>query len=786
MAKYIYLAICLLLALPGRAQLPLLARLVRQPASRPVGLPTPTGHATRANVPWVVYSDRANNPTYREPNLAVKYKQLPFRQACYVLAEHQGFLRLVQYDPALKIGTFYAKRMLKSRKAAKYLGWVPKNRLLLGSQVPTDSAGALPMLYCPALASSRVLLNTDQFFYRDSLRLFAQPDLTSQLPQRLKLYDLAYVYKFSESGREALLGRADWFAADSAATSLLGWAATTALQPVGQGWFLEPDTVHRTRAAYQLYASPAQAWQGQPDSLARLGPAAKVAWASKAARLPVLQNYHRADSPPVAQLGLLSPLLVPGDSVLSVDGSVITRRQAAWWREKSRIYNIVYVLEDSPTMQKFWPEVVSTVQATVGQVQDSTRQRTVRMGAVLYHTGSTPPVTLPLSSNLARLAGWLSRQRPSPVGYGARAYQTTQKGLTKAFNLLSNHEGENNLVILVGINGDIRDVAQAAIIKKSLRAAEARLLCFQVAAEAARDTVENNFVLQAQQLVRLSASQVGLAKRRRLVSPRLVVPRPAYEMRSGTQNIIYRLAFPKQSMVPGWVLFPTKEREMPISLLLASTTSMLAQLRYDATQVQTAMDQAFAAVLPLRSRLNPQIDRMLLARREPPAGAGRVSAALVALNTYPFYRQAYVPFSQADTTLRQLRLLTPDAYAVLGQWLDLLAADALNPARRRDRTKLTGYFRQLIAHVAPGLPDTTALAYPLGQLLGLPVRHPLLTQLRYSDLTNPGVMPAGVWARLLYLLRERRDYYQRVPTFANSRFVSNGRTYYWLSEDLFR
>jgi hypothetical protein len=785
MAKYLCVVICLLLSLPSRAQLPLLARLVRQPAGRATGLPTPTGRATGANVPWVVYSDRANNPTYREPNLAVKFKQLPFRQACYVLAERRGFLRLVQYDPKLKIGTFYAQRLLKSRKDAKYLGWVPKNRLLLTSKAPIDSAGAQPTLYCPALASSRVLQHTDQFLLHDSLRLFAQPDLTSQLPQRLKLYDLAYVYKFSESGREALLGTADWFAADSAAGYLLGWAPTTALQPMGQGLFMEPDTVHRTRADYRLYASPAQAWQGQPDSLARPRPVPKVAWTSKGARLPVLRSYRRAPTgPAVAQLGLLSPLLVPGDSVLSVDGNIITRRQYARWREKSRIYNIVYVLEDSPAMQKHWPEVVSTVQTTVGQLQDSARQRIVRMGAVLYHARMAAPTALGLSSNLARMAGWLSRHQPSSSKARAGWYQPTQQGLATAFRLLDNHRGENNLVILVGIDGDAQEVAQLRSINVGLNSAEARLLCFQVSAPP--DTVANDFVLQAQQLVIQSARQVGLAKRARLVSPRLVIPRPSYEMRTGTQNIIYRLAFPKQSMVPGWVLFPIKERELPISLLLASTTSMLTQLRYDATQMQIALEQAFGAALPLRSRLDPQVDRTLLARREPPAGAARVSPTLLALQAYPFYRQAYVPLSQADTTLRQLRLLTPDAYAVLGQWLDLLAADALNPARRRDRNKLTGYFRQLVAHVAPGMADTTALAYPLGQLLGLPVRHPLLAQLRYSDLTTPGVMPAGVWARLLYLLRERRDYYQRVPTFANSRFVSNSRTYYWLSEDLFR
>ncbi|RZK27638.1 MAG: hypothetical protein EOO57_22410 [Hymenobacter sp.] len=98
----------------------------------------------------------------------------------------------------------------------------------------------------------------------------------------------------------------------------------------------------------------------------------------------------------------------------------------------------------------------------------------------------------------------------------------------------------------------------------------------------------------------------------------------------------------------------------------------------------------------------------------------------------------------------------------------------------------SGHFRHLIEQVTPALSDTAALAQPLSELLGLPVRHPLLAQLRFSDLAQPNVMLPGVWARLLYLMRERRDFYQRLPTFAGSRFTSNGRTYYWLSEDLFR
>lgn len=628
-----------------------------------------------------------------------------------------------------------------------------------------------------------MLLSTGQYLRHDSLRLFAQPDLSGPLRKPLKIYDLAYIYKFSESGREALLGTADWFAPDSVARQLLGWAPTTALQALGQGWFMEPDTVHSAQADYQLYSSPTQAWQNKPDGQTRVRAFPAVPWASSSPRLPVLKSYNRDGQAVVEQLGLLTPLLdVSNSSILNVNGHRVTSQEAARWRDQARKYNVLYLLEDSPAMRPYWAELVSAIQATTVHLQDSTRRKIYRLGAVTYHKvpgerrASRHPT--PLTSDFAAVLDELEDHK---FAESPEYNQPIREGFDLAFNLLSNHRGENNLIVLVGISGDIRNITRMNSIYAGLQASEARLLAFQVVAPP--DTVANNFVLQAQQLVMQSALAVGKVKRERLASPRLVVPIPVYDLRGRTQNI-YHLDFPKRSMVPGWVLFPTKRNKLPISLLLAATDSILAQLSFDAKQTQAALDRAFAVSLPFRSHLNPQINRTLLARREP--ATAELTPKLFDLRQYPFYRQTYVPLVQADTTLRQLRLLTPDAYAVLGEWLDLLADDKLNPARKRDRNKLTNHFRHLIAQVSPTLSDTAALAQPLSALLGLPVRHPLLAQLRFSDLAQPDIMPPGVWARLLYLLRERRNFYQRLPTFAGSRFTSNGRTYYWLSEDLFR
>ncbi len=782
---------------------PLVALLRREPAGRPtsavVGPVRADGEAPSRIMPWVVYSDRDNNPTYRHPTLGPHFQKLRFREAFYVLGEHKGFLRLIRYNPALKVGTVYAARLLKSRKEAVCVGWVPKDQLLLTGRATRDSAGTLPTLYCPALTSSQVLRNARQFLHRDSLLLFAQPALVTPRHAYLKLYDLAYAYKFTADGRAALLGATSWLTADSVAAELLGWVPTAALQPMGQGLFLEADTAHApSDSPVPVYDTPTLAQQPPPDNSAararRPDPVeypvfSAVPWAGFGPRFPVLRTCTSAPGAPVWQLGQLASLLESNNFVLNVDGNRITRPQVAGWRARARIYNLVYVLEDSPAMRPYWGDLVNAVQATVSQFSSAARPGEYRVGLVLYHQAvvtvkGVPRLhqylaTQPLTRDMARVIDLLSQRKPAATG--GRGNQPLATGVQRALRLLQDHAGENNLVVMVGITGDGRPVLREPALRAGLRSSEARLLSFQVASPA--DTLANNFVLQSRQLVLQAALEGAQAKRARLVSTALVVEPPAYDLQLGTQNV-YRLAFPKQSMVPGWVVFPSKRNHLPLSLLVATTDSLLNQQRLDVQQVQMALDQAFAAMLPLRSRLNPQVNQTLLARAELPVPTLRPD--LFALRSYPFYRQVYTRFALSDRAFRQLRLVSADTYEAVGQWLTLLAAAELDPTRRLDRHLLASRFRQLTRYAGTAPTDSTTLAQALTQLLGLPARHPLLHQLRLRQLTAAGRLPPDTWAELLYLLRERRDFYARVPTFPNGRFTSNGYAYYWLSEDLFR
>ncbi|WP_375445600.1 type VI secretion system protein TssR domain-containing protein [uncultured Fibrella sp.] len=744
--------------------------------------------------PWIVFADRNNVPTYHYPRPTTRFKQINFRDAFYVLKEKDGYLNLIKYDAALKVGTWYAPRLLKDRKSAVAYGWAPKSSFLTTTKAQTAPDSDQPSLYCAALTSGRLLAKPVPFLVHDTLRLYTEPGGQQSAGRGLRLYDIAYIYKLSESGKEALIGRSPWFPTDSISKHLMGWAPTEALQPLGHGLFWESDSLLPNAPAYPFFSTAEAAWQNRPDS-AQGGPNRSnlryeaVAWQQTGVRFPVLQACSVKGQQTVWQLGTLLPLFQTDSSVLNVNGQRLTHRQYQNWRDRSRSENIVYVVEGTRAMLPYWGDLVNTVQASATLLADSTNVRQGSVGIVIYRPGEASSGTrtgyvnsFPIGRDIARAADFLNRAKPSNVPSYDGYAQPIRAGLERALAMLATHPGETNTVIMVGINGDTRDISQLSDIRSGMQASEARFLSFQV--EAPADTLANSYVLQAEQLVYQSAIEASQPKRERLVSPALVVPAPAYDLTYGVSNI-YRLAFPNASMSPGWVLFPRKRQQLPFSLLHAVTDSLLRQMRFDAQRVDGALSDVFRSQSIYRSRINPVVNRTLKARLEPTLAS--VDPALFANRAYPFMGQTYVRTADSlPAAFRPIRLLSLADMDRISLWINHLAADELDPLANTDRLKLIRRYDELARQQGQSQHDTATVADLMATLTGLPCRHALLTSLPIRALADPDLVSPGVWLRLLYLIRERRDYLARLPTFPNSRFTSNGHTYYWLSSDLFK
>jgi hypothetical protein len=192
----------------------------------------------------------------------------------------------------------------------------------------------------------------------------------------------------------------------------------------------------------------------------------------------------------------------------------------------------------------------------------------------------------------------------------------------------------------------------------------------------------------------------------------------------------------------------------------------------------------FAQIEPLTDRVNPalitQIAKTGESLRATPTQAAR-------LRDYPYLTTAYTAISTRQPSgWKYTTLLTADEYETVGRWLDMLAGDDVDPTRYIDRVALSRQIRQVVYQSGIPSAGTGSLGGLLSGMLDFPVKNELLNQVQLRLITEPDLLSNAQLNRALYLLRERRDYFRRIPMFPNSRFSSNGKTYYWISEDLFK
>jgi hypothetical protein len=170
------------------------------------------------NSPMIAYSDRANNFSVDAPKLdAVTFKELEFLQPFYVADTAGDYVRILQYRP---YGVYSINHLV--RTCLEDFGWIPKNRLLFGSQAQHNQSGYVKYSL-PHRLKGHENADSDLLGYR----IFQSPALIlerSALKEKSKVF---YVYK--RSGDSVLLGTAPRFRPELADKTLLGWASLEGL-----------------------------------------------------------------------------------------------------------------------------------------------------------------------------------------------------------------------------------------------------------------------------------------------------------------------------------------------------------------------------------------------------------------------------------------------------------------------------------------------------------------------------------------------------------------------------
>ncbi len=187
----------------------------------------------------IVYSDRANNPAFTSPYAQKMTEVQKMGTAYYIIGEDNGHYELVVANPKNigkpkgLFGFLYSRhRHFKEAGSVEYVGWIPKNKLLLYNHAFVSPENHLPLRFQIGITSTKRLYDLHRHLQQDSLVVYTDPYLKERLPQKLIMGGFVYVYKYDETGQAALVS--DKPNLNSDPKQILGWIPSDMVAYVGQ------------------------------------------------------------------------------------------------------------------------------------------------------------------------------------------------------------------------------------------------------------------------------------------------------------------------------------------------------------------------------------------------------------------------------------------------------------------------------------------------------------------------------------------------------------------------
>jgi len=267
---------------------------------------------------WIVFSDRDNNISYQNPGGKVKFKDVNFLQPFFVIKEKGDYLCLVKYDSAIVDNTLFAGK-IKDRKKAEYYGWMPKSMLLLTRHSVTDIVTGFKNKQVSIITDTTSLNDPKLFFIQDSVRIFKNPNLSSD-NGKIPLYEILYTLKLSQDKNKTLVARKTIISPDSAQTDILGWAPSSIIQNAGQVLHVNINSIPPDSLSFKE--------NRQEDSLFvndwRKEESGGISTRNPALKYSPVMSYHKIDSVVSFKTGMPLPVVDQSDNyVFNVNGNKI-------------------------------------------------------------------------------------------------------------------------------------------------------------------------------------------------------------------------------------------------------------------------------------------------------------------------------------------------------------------------------------------------------------------------------------------------------------------------------
>lgn len=732
-----------------------------------------------SSLPWIVFSDRDDNYSTTAPGGSLIMKKLNFMEPFYVSKEENGYLKLIKYKAGMIRG-----RKINDKKSAISYGWIAKSKLLLWQRSFSNQKTGYAEKAIGIITGINPLTEP-KFYYdtTDSILVYKTPELKDR-KTKVRLHEIVYIFKKSEDGKKFLIGSDDQLVADTALKSIYGWVSAEAVHNWGDRLYitsvkpLDYDYNDSTSVALKSGLST-----GGNFAIDPLLPTDNLILRS----LPVLSDNQGSYS-----VALSKDVYNKKDNkLLTINGSALSYQDYLELRKNKGKINVVFVVDGGSAMTKYFAGMTNTISSFETILNDFGKGTRVSYGGVVYRGSrgcSVPGIFVNNIKNDYRdLMGFLINQaKNTDKCNGEVAEQPVLAAVKAALNLFKEKKNQTNLVVLVGSTGDAGGNNNYLINELSEQVAvnDARILALQVYSDFNQSF--NNFVIQSRKLVSESAIRSAEYRKNIMVRGEGLKSFQPYNT-SLQDSISYYLDYPANSLIQGGVVFPTKGSVNSNQSMSIALRRFVKQTSFDISTQISSLDSAFRLTGISRKNLNSEVESLL-----PQPVSGEV-ADHMPHNAFKYYSVAEVSpevVGNNPGALQYAIVLNNMEYKQIVDVFSMMLGENLQQDQSSFRSKLVKNYANLPKQflgmkISSGAVKSMTLSQYLKLVTGLPVSGEMLNQYTVADLNRSSKMPLKEFESYLTLLKQAVTQIKRA-TQISQQFLSNGKTYYYITEDNFK
>lgn len=735
--------------------------------------------------PWIVYSDRADNPTYTRPGGEAQKKSLAFMEPCYVVSRKGEYLGLVKYTPELKLK---GARRIPAGSAA-FLGWVHEDQVLLWSNALRDSRSRFYIKAITAYRNEQAFNSLPGHVSNDSLLLFSTPFHKKPVGKSM-MEDIYYIYKQSNNGKEYLVSSASRLFADSAQSAKIGWISKDLVKIWGtRSLFFYNDSLNG-KARISFYSDSTlgnRTNREKPLYVVDKNNAGNGTLLENV--YPINGTYRFNDSIQLFKTALMTDALDRSQNeVYSVSGKKLTYADCQRTIAGNEKLNIVFVVDGGTDNGKYMPVLATTLQNLELQLAGSRMFKQVRIGSIVYKDNLNGCKTdvFPLSADYHGLSRfWDERQRNVFNCNDQYATQAVFQGLSEAGRMLYPYKDESNIVVLFGAAGNNQSAGgnwQDVISR--LSAVGARMLIYQ--SHTRSEDAYNSFVIQARDLIEQTATNIATYKRDKIVDYSANILSNVDFSLIGSDSGVFHLDYPAKSMIQGYVLYPVNRDEMQPIFLGSSMDSLISQVYRDNKMIEEAQIRYFLTIGARNTRVERQYASLY-----PNYTNNYVPPGFLSSNTFrtrSFFIPAWTSYKPGrQGQIKSGVLLSAEEYQQLTARLAKLAGTGSYNAG--DGGAIYRHIKKTVKktvkeqNIALGKPiNALTISEALEVLTGYKSLDPAWSTMQISSIKSSG-LKAGSGLSLLTESRNKANWLQENINNGALQFINNGKTYYLISED---